>query len=57
MFQEVYRMTQNIERKWQPMQSSIRDESEEILMKQRETVHTWEKYCSELYQEQIDQKV
>src|SRR6266536_4583295 len=48
---EVYKLVKNINRKWQPRQTAIKDKQGKILMDKEETQKRWTEYCRELYQD------
>ena len=54
---EVHKMVRNVNRKWQPRQSTIRRETGEVLTERNEILNRWTEYCSQLYEENADQKV
>lgn len=47
---EVYKLVKNINKKWQPKQTAIKNKDGKIVMDKEETKKRWTEYCSELYQ-------
>ena len=54
---EVHKIVRNINRKWQPRQSTVRRETGEVLTERNEILNRWSEYCSKLYEENADQKI
>lgn len=54
---EVYKMIRNINRKWQPKQTAIKDDNNKIVVNKKEVLQRWTRYCNDLYNEQLDPKV
>ena len=50
-------MIKNVNRKWQPKLSAIKDENGKTLMNKLDIVERWTHYCSSLYQAKMDQKI
>ena len=48
---EVYKLIKNLNRKWQPINSAIKDKNGKILMDKEEIKTRWTEYCSELYKD------
>jgi len=46
---EVYRVIKQINRKWKPTQSAIKDKNGKMLQGKEETKKRWSEYCSSLY--------
>ena len=54
---EVHKLVRNINRKWQPRQSTIRKETGEVLTERNEILNRWNEYCSQLYEENAHQTI
>ena len=48
---EVYQLVRNVNKKWQPKQSAIKDKDGNILMDKEKIKQRWTEYCSELYKD------
>lgn len=51
---EVYKLIKNINKKWQPRLTAIKDDNGTVLMEKSQILQRWTKYCSALYEEQLD---
>ena len=51
---EAYKMIRDINRKWQPRLTAVRDDGGKILMEKKDIIQRWTTYCSNLYKEPMD---
>src|SRR6218665_186598 len=51
----MYKLIRNINRKWKPKLTSIKNEEGRTLMNKEDIKQRWTTYCSELYKEQLDE--
>src|SRR6218665_4052132 len=52
---EMYKLIRNVNRKWKPKLTAIKNEEGRTLMNKEDIVQRWTTYCSELYKEQLDE--
>ena len=51
---EAYRMVKELNRKWQPKLTSIKDEEGKIIIDKEKCRQRWTQYCSELYEDKSE---
>lgn len=51
---EAYKLIRNINKKWNPKQTAIKDKNDKVAMEKVDVMQRWTEYCSDLYKEQMD---